>query len=427
MKVAQVFIITLVILSLTGCGFTNMLRIRNANDNIVPVWKGNETQVDLITHYIGVKPYVEVSINGIDGFKFLLDTGATFSILTDSDKVKMLNLENGYSLPIRGWGDEGASTAYQSKAKTVSLNGVNSSVEFSDVTFAYIPLSGSKYFLDQEELIYDGVLGHDFLHHFSWTFDKQQNKISISTVPYEVLDKASYKGNSKITTMPFDTFLSKISIESEINFRQGQTIKQALIIDTGSRHYVKVDAGYIHNENITLPSPEITAADFGLSGQTIHPRVTVPKVCLGGIELNNVKTNIIGDIDGDGDDWWIVGSGLLSQYKTVIDYHSSKIHIIPYEDSTYKSSYNLLGLELRKLQNGHFIVRYVFPQMASKAFDIKKGDVISKIDGQPAVEISLGKWLSISDQAGSHLICRIREQEKCFTIVSKEIAGYSDN
>ncbi|KGK00404.1 hypothetical protein ND16A_3611 [Thalassotalea sp. ND16A] len=140
-----------------------------------------------------------------------------------------------------------------------------------------------------------------------------------------------------------------------------------------------------------------------------------------------MKTNVIGDIDGDGDDWWIVGSGLLSQFKTVIDYHSSKLHIIPYEDSAYESSYNLLGLELRPLKNGHFIVRYVFPQMASLAFDIKKGDIISEIDGQPAKDISLEKWLSISNQPRSHLICRVRQQEKCFTIVSKEIAGYSDN
>lgn len=176
-----------------------------------------------------------------------------------------------------------------------------------------------------------------------------------------------------------------------------------------------------------MPSPQITAADFGLSGQTIHPGVTVPKVRLSDLAFTHVKTNVIGDIDGEGDDWWILGNGLLNQFKTVIDYYSSKIHIIPYEDSTYKSLYNLLGLELRKLKNGHFIVRYVYPQMASQEFDIKKGDFISKIDGEPTKEISLGRWLSITDQAGSHLICRVREQEKCFRIVSKEIAGYSDN
>jgi len=52
------FIIIFTLLNLTACGFTNMLRIRNANDDIVPLWKENQTQTDLITHYIGVKPYV---------------------------------------------------------------------------------------------------------------------------------------------------------------------------------------------------------------------------------------------------------------------------------------------------------------------------------------------------------------------------------
>jgi hypothetical protein len=80
-----------------------------------------------------------------------------------------------------------------------------------------------------------------------------------------------------------------------------------LAIDTGSRHYVKVDTAYIYNENIKLPSPQITAADFGLSGQTIHIRVTVPKVRLSDLEFTNVKINVIGNIDDDGDEWWIVG------------------------------------------------------------------------------------------------------------------------
>jgi hypothetical protein len=83
----------------------------------------------------------------------ILETGAIFSVLKDSKKVKMLNLQKGYSFPIGGFGDEGASKGYQTKVNKVSLNGVNSSVDFSDVTFAYIPLSGTKYYLDQEQLI----------------------------------------------------------------------------------------------------------------------------------------------------------------------------------------------------------------------------------------------------------------------------------
>jgi len=405
-------IIVFSIICLTGCGLVNTLRIRNANDDIHPMWEGKQFTV-LKTHYIGVKPYVEVAINGIDGFKFLIDTGASFSILMDTAKVKQLELKEGYQLQLHGWGDEEYSPAYQTEAKKLSLAGV----DFNDVTFAYLPLSSSNYYLHHDELIFDGVLGHDVLHHFSWKFDKKNNQISISKKPYQLAgDEIS---------LAFDVSLSKLVINSQIDFGQNQIVPQELIIDTGSRHYLKVNAAFINNESIKLPEPQITAADFGLSGQTIHQRVTLPNLILGDLSLTDVKTNVIGNLDDDEDEYWIIGSALLNQFVTVIDYHSSMLHIIPYSGVSYRSHYNLLGLELRKLNSGDFIVRYTFPQMVASNFDFKKGDIINQIDGIPSKDISLEQWLSISDSAGNHEICRTRKTQKCFKMESKHILGYS--
>lgn len=414
MKYSKVFVIIFSIVSLAGCGFVNMVRMRNANDDVTPIWKNLTTQANLTTSYIGMKPHVVVAINGVEGFKFLIDTGASFSILDDTDKVKQLNLKKGYELSIHGWGDGESSTAYQLKANEVSLGGVN----FNDVSFAFIPVSKSKYYLHPDELIIDGVLGHDLLHHFSWVFDKKSNQISIT--------KDAYQTTGKEITVPIDITLSKLFIDSEINFGNGQKSSQELIIDTGSRHYLKVNAAFVHNQITKLPHPKITASDFGLSGQTIHQRVTVPRLRLGDLELSKVKANIIGNVDDDEDDNWIVGSALLNQFKTVIDYHSSKLHFIPYENTTFKSLYNLFGLELRKLKDGRFIVRYVFPRMPANNLDIKEGDFITSIGGFPSKNISLEEWLIISDQQGKHEVCRMRNNERCFNVIAAAIKGYSD-
>jgi len=307
-KNSSILIIILSVITLSGCGLVNTLRIRNANDDIAPVWKEKQSAI-LKTDYIGMKPYVEVAINDTKGFKFLIDTGASFSILMDTAKVKQLKLKQGYQLQLHGWGDEEHSPAYQTEADKLSLAGVN----FSDVTFAYLPLSSSKYYLQADELIFDGVLGHDVLHHFSWKFDKKNNQISITKKPYQLTgDEIS---------LPFDVSLSKLVINSEIDFGESQVISQELKIDTGSRHYLKVNAAYINNEKIKLPEPQLTAADFGLSGQTIHQRVTLPNFKLGDLNLTDVKTNVIGNVDDDDDEYWIVGSALLNQFVTVIDYH----------------------------------------------------------------------------------------------------------
>lgn len=409
----HILIVLLALFSLAGCSLVNTLRIRNANDDILPTWENDQVSADLKTHYIGAKPYVEVSINGIGGFVFLIDTGASFSILMDTKKVKDLKLTPGYELELHGWGDEEHSPAYQTKVKNISL----AEVEFSEVNFAYLPLSTSLYYLAPEELIFDGVLGHDILHHFSWKFDKNTNRISISKNPYQMTGEE--------TQIPFDVSLSKLEIQGVVDFNSDQMVNRELVIDTGSRHYLKINAAYISSENVILPATQITASDFGLSGQTIHQRVTLPNLKLAGMNLNRVKTNIIGKPDGDEDDYWIVGSALLNQFVSIIDYHSSSLYLSPYHGMVFKSQYNLIGLELRKLQSGAFIVRYVFPQLAANEYDIKKGDVISKIDEQPAKDISMEKWLSISNHAGSHQICRTRIAEKCFVISSKEIKGYS--
>jgi predicted aspartyl protease len=413
MKVQNIIVVIALLFCLVGCSLVNTIRIRNANDEIKPTWKNEQTKSELKTHYIGMRPYVEVALNGVDGFKFLIDTGASFSLLFDSEKVKKLNLKEGYQLQMHGWGDDGYSPAYQTSAESLSL----ANVSFSDVEFAYLPLSTSQYFLVSDELIFDGVIGHDVLHHFSWVFDKKANQISISKNPYELTGQE--------ISIPFDVSLSKLTIDSKIDFGQGQKINRELVIDTGSRHYLKVNTAFLKENNIKLPETQITAADFGLSGQSIHPRVTLPNLQLAGLSLPNVKTNVIGNSDDDEDDYWIVGSALLNQSISVIDYHSSVLHLIPYEGSTFKSLYNLLGLELRKLKTGNFIVRYVFPQMATSTLDFKKGDIISKIDDQLAESISLEQWLNISNNAGSHQICRIRDSEKCFIVLSSEIKGYS--
>lgn len=400
-----------VVFSLMGCSIANQLRLRNSNDHLEPQWPADTKQVTLGTHYLGEKPYVDVTLNGVKGFKFLVDTGASITIVMDTPKVLALNLERGYDLALGGWGGEGKSPAFQTSVQTLGL----SDIGFKAVNLAYIPTTTTKYFLDPAEAVYDGVLGHDVLRHFSWLFDKKENRIVISRDPYVAPENA--------TAIEFDTFFSKIDVKGKINFGNGTIIDHEIIIDTGSRHYLKVASELIEGEEIELPGKTITAVDFGLSGRAVHQRVTVPQLELGDLKLENIKTNVIGD--GLEDDFSVLGSALLNQFVSVIDYHSDKMYLIPYPNNSFKTKYNLLGLELRKLTSGNFIVRFVFPDMASANIDFKEGDIITSINGRLSHEISLSDWLEISAMEGEYTLCRERTKEQCFTVQSKQVVGYS--
>ena len=122
---------------------------------------------------------------------------------------------------------------------------------------------------------------------------------------------------------------------------------------------------------------------------------------------------------------WVLGSGLFNQYRVVIDYHGNNMYLLSSSGLTFKSRYNLLGLELRKLISGNFVVRYVFPSFPSERSGIKAGDIISKINGVSAAKISQDDWLSIATSVGEHKVCWIRDSEKCAKISAQHINGYS--
>lgn len=401
----------LFVITLSGCNIANIIKMRNANDDVVPRWPEKVVGIDLPTKYIGNKPFIYASVNGEENFLFMIDTGASMSYIFDTSKVVALNLKKDYSIEMGGWGDEGNSKLFKTEISSLSLG----DVEFGSLSMAFLPASKTKYFMLPEEMTYDGVIGHDILRHFSWTFDRPKNQVTIS--------KQAYVAQSNEKPIAFETSFSKILVDGEIDFGSGQVSEQEFIIDTGSRHYIKVSAAYVNN-NIKLKSPPITAADFGLSGKTVHQRISTPNLKIGSRNFDWVKTNLIGP-DDDEDENWVLGSGLFNQYRVVIDYHSNNMYLLSSSGSAFKSRYNLLGLELRKLISGDFVVRYVFPNFPSERSGIKAGDIISQINDVPASKISQDEWLDIASSVEEHKVCWTRDSENCTKISAQHIDGYS--
>lgn len=391
---------------LSGCNVLNSLRMMQINDDVEPVFTA-EKRLLLEAVYAGEKPYVYATVNG-EKLLFLVDTGARFLILMDTPNVRQLNLPRGFDLALNGWGEEKSSQAYQTDIKRIDLGGVF----FDDMKAAMIPISKTHYYLREDEAIYDGVIGHDMMRHFTWEFDANANTIYVSKQPYLPSENA--------TRLEMQSSLSKISVNGELTFNQSVTVNEPFIIDTGSRHYVKLSTAYIDSNNIEIPSVRVRAADFGLSGKVEHDRVTLPRLSLGSINIENVKVNLIPSDDED--DWWVLGNALMNQFKTVIDYNNDAFYLEPRKP--FVTDYNLLGLELRKLRDGNFVVRYVFPDLPASKENMRVGDIVTHIEGKPARSVSLSEYNDISSVVGQHQICIARDA-LCYELKSEGIIGYS--
>ncbi|MEM7420408.1 MAG: retropepsin-like aspartic protease, partial [Pseudomonadota bacterium] len=255
--------IALLCSSLSGCHVFNSLRMMQINDDVEPVYTA-QSKITLDAEYAGEKPYVYATVNG-EKLLFLLDTGARFLILMGTPKVQQLNLPRGFDLALTGWGEEGNSQAYQTDIERIDLGGVY----FDNMKAAMIPVSQTHYYLREDEAIYDGVIGHDMMRHFTWEFDANANTI--------VLSQDAYQPSEKATRLDMSSFLNKISVDGELAFNDTVRVNEPFIIDTGSRHYVKLSTAYVESNDISITSRRVRAADFGLSGKVEHDRVTLPQ------------------------------------------------------------------------------------------------------------------------------------------------------
>ena len=251
------------------------------------------------------------------------------------------------------------------------------------------------------------------MRHFSWTFDKKASKITVSS--------EGYKPISSDTVIPFDVGFSKLSIPVVVKFNETVFVEKEVVIDTGSRHYLKLSSIYPKNNDIVLPEVKIKAADFGMSGIALHERVTLPSIKLGDITFSNVKTNLIESDDED--DWWVIGSALMNQSITIIDYHNNNFVIQKYKNQKFTSKFNLAGLDVRKLNNGKMFVRYVYPDFPAMTAGLNQRDEINTINGIDTVDLSEEDWLVMASKPATFNICTTNSICKSFK--TRHIKGYS--
>lgn len=389
-NLSSVLVLLLVLLQLSACGIANHLRLRQANDDLQPKWTSDDAIAQLDAEYHGYKPYIRVRVNHSTELTLLVDTGASFSLLWDTALVRQLDLKPGYPLDVGGFGQQQDSTAFQTELAFVAVG----PALFEKVQVALIPMAGTAYFLSPEEATYDGVIGHDLLRHFSWVFDRSAGQISISAKPYLAAPGEQLQA--------FEISWRKVVVPSSLQLNSKTRIDKELLLDTGSRHYLKINQAYLTNKNIKLDGKLREGADFGMSGRHANQRGKIPELRLNGRSMLSLPVNILPADDED--DWWLVGSGVLMQHRLVLDYLSQRWLLQPLEQQPFQARFNLSGLELRKLTNGRFIVRDNLNQTLQDW--LTAGDEITHINGIDSMAISKLQWLEFSSNPGPLTLCR---------------------
>lgn len=280
---------------------------------------------------------VPATFNGKET-KFILDTGASKSLLFNWNNIDTLEINVKKTLKISGYGEREFLDVYYTDDNLIDVgNSRNTSAEVFVLVDEVIDLE------PQLGVFVNGILGADFFKNQVVSIDYQKSVLyiyaNISDVPY-TLDKYERFDLQFKSEKPY--------IEATI-FNAGSSMTGYFLIDSGSS-----DALWSFRIDASLTKSLKYFEDylgFGMNGEIYGKRTKLDKLKIGAFEFGRVATSFPESKelksrkfdDGAGS----IGGEILRRFKIILDYKNAAIYFKDAQGYDDKFYFNLAGINLR--------------------------------------------------------------------------------
>lgn len=325
---------------------------------------------------------LKAKVNGEKELTFLIDTGATQSIL-DSDVAK--------SLGIRESGDFNITTGSGAmKMQFMTLNSLRlGDLTMNDISVAVAPL---KNFASNLSIKPAGLIGANLLKRFQLTIDYPERKIELRAPDTKLED--SIEEGIVVETKP-SLGVSGLAVEGVLN----DSLKLTFLLDSGaafnhvSEHLVK---------DLLVDTPILPVGSIkGLDGKAVSTgAVRFNSLKIGDLEVKEPVFSIAPSTGKNnpglisGGHLAIIGNPLLSQYRITIDYNSQKIL---FATSAKKEAESRFLSKLERIKRAYYADEKISPAL-KKLRRLKENALTSKQYG-PAGE-SLAEFTYLAALTG---------------------------
>jgi hypothetical protein len=367
---------------------------------------------------------IPLEINGKE-LSFILDSGVNKTILfnlSENDSIGLLNTSNVF---LRGLGEGDAVNAILSKKNTFKIKGLLSKNET-----IYVILKDFFDLSSKMGTTIHGIIGYSIFRNLIVKVNYKTKKIDFYNPK-----TFTYKKCKKCETIPLQFYRKKPFINAEISLDtlNHKFTDVKLLIDSGGS-----DALWLfENSKENIKTPKLFFKDIlgeGLSGPIFGNRSRVPIFKLGKFEIKKPTVSFLDSVSTHNARNFrarngSLGGGILKRFKVWIDYPNKKLTLKKNGSFTNGFNYNMSGIDV--VYNGEelvkeealkrslspynqdedgrnsisFITNYTFnfkpsyiiknvlkKSPAGKA-GLLKDDVILKINGTSAYELSLSNIL----------------------------------
>jgi hypothetical protein len=321
---------------------------------------------------------VPVTINGRVTLDFIVDTGASTSILTDKFFSYLAGLNYDRQIQISGPGLMDSVTAYVSNGVTLSLPS-----KISGDLLSLLVLEEDYIQLEQNvgRDIY-GIIGYDF-------FSRYPVKINYDKMEMTVYQMEYYRNKKlkRYSYLPLDVEKTKPYIFAQI-LHAGKRDSVRLMIDTGASHSLLIDLD--ESENLDRPERTIrTNLGYGLGGEIpgevgrFDYFIMGEDHCLEEILVSIPDPGRYSKAIKRGSRDGTIGANALKRFEVIFSYPTGDFYFRKSKSYRREFEYDMSGLRVAYLQNpDRIVVRRIIEGSPADEAGLEVGMKIKRINNK---------------------------------------------
>jgi imidazolonepropionase-like amidohydrolase len=276
-------------------------------------------------------PVVEVTVNGMPGFRFIVDTGATPTAIFLHQGTRRLGLQGTETIGVGGAGGD-AERAQAFLATDVDLE--IGPVALRGMTVAVLPAATLPPLGTDADFAVDGVIGYDLFSRFAIEVDT-------AAATLRFLDSGDLQRPSTAVELPLEVRAYDAYVQLPVVLEEQREVLADLHLDTGMTGWLSL----IPDSAPALKPPESGWLNTGrgVQGDIQSLQQFGNAVRLGDKVLGPFLTSYSDDGTSMGRQGRL-GSRLLSRFTYTVDYPGQRLLLVPRADSFREPERGYLGL-----------------------------------------------------------------------------------
>ena len=344
---------------------------------------------------------LQCRVNSSRPLSFILDTGASASVINDS-RARELGFQSQGQVSATTQG--GSTEASFVKGVLLDLSGV----EFPDMTLTAIRLGGLEAGLGRNV---DGILGYEIFNRFVVEID-----YASKTVKFYEPQSYRYSGRGEVLpiTIEDNTPFARAKVAAGGN----QSFEGMFLINTGLTGTLALNSPFVARNKLLDLVPNTKAITFGsiLAGVSSGRIGRVKSLQFGRFVISSPVANFSQDAAGDDSDVefdGMIGGEVLRRFKLTVDYSRKQIILEPNKEFSAVYEFDMSGASLAAGGEGFkiFKVRSLIEDGPAAEAGLRVGDIVTAINGKPTAEMTLVQIRQMFRRSGRRYLLNIRRND----------------